>query len=138
MVYGSGEAAARGLREFRGGRLLIQNRANPRDTLLPVKADECSDVLRQRFCFLAGLNLLLKCETFICSNFDKLKATDESTNSRNWPPCTPFGSANTTELLRRWNSSTRSGTMNASTKKLAGLWLLKSNTSLTKNFSQFC
>jgi hypothetical protein len=80
----------------------------------------------------------LKSEIFICSNFHWLKATDESTNSRNWPPCTPFGSGNTTESLRCWISSTRSGTTNASTKKLGGLWLLKSSTSLTRNLSRFC
>lgn len=52
-VYGSNVEAARELREFRGGRLTMQNSLQGH-SLLPVKADECSDVLRQRFCFRAG------------------------------------------------------------------------------------
>uniref|UniRef100_A0A0P5JUL6 Chorion peroxidase n=1 Tax=Daphnia magna TaxID=35525 RepID=A0A0P5JUL6_9CRUS len=52
-VYGSNDEAANQLREFNGGRLATQ-RSLKGHTLLPVKAEECSDFLRQRFCFRAG------------------------------------------------------------------------------------
>ncbi|KAI9551668.1 hypothetical protein GHT06_022004 [Daphnia sinensis] len=52
-VYGSSDEAANQLREFNGGRLATQ-RSLKGHTLLPVKAEECSDFLRQRFCFRAG------------------------------------------------------------------------------------
>lgn len=52
-MYGSSDEAASQLREFIGGRLTMQ-RSLQGHTLLPVKAEECSDFLRQRFCFRAG------------------------------------------------------------------------------------
>jgi len=52
-VYGSNDAEARELRNFRGGQLSMQ-RSVQGHALLPFKAEECADVLRQRFCFRAG------------------------------------------------------------------------------------
>ena len=52
-VYGSSDEMVEQLREFVGGRLAMQ-RTISGQKLLPVKVDECSDFLRQRFCFRAG------------------------------------------------------------------------------------
>jgi peroxidase len=54
-VYGSSQDLSNQLREFNGGRLTVQ-RSIQGHTLLPVKAEECSDFLRQRFCFRAGFS----------------------------------------------------------------------------------
>lgn len=84
-VYGSNDEAANQLREFNGGRLATQ-RSLKGHTLLPVKAEECSDFLRQRFCFRAGF---FSKETLSISKIsylhNVLKVTAESTNSLNWP-----------------------------------------------------
>lgn len=55
-VYSSTAEHAKELREFRGGRLTMQ-RSLQGHSLLPVNAEECSDFLRQRFCFKAGIRL---------------------------------------------------------------------------------
>lgn len=108
-VYGSNDEAANQLREFNGGRLATQ-RSLKGHTLLPVKAEECSDFLRQRFCFRAGF---FSKETLSISKIsylhNVLKVTAESTNSLNWPWFIRFGFVNTTESvsnksLRLWLS----------------------------------
>lgn len=52
-IYGSGEGAQRSLREFRGGRLRIQNIQGKQ--MLPPNPNECRSADQRFSCFLAGL-----------------------------------------------------------------------------------